>query len=69
MRRLKPCPFCGKAEVLLISAYRELVKTYRVECLVCGVRTAEIVRESNHEDDDEAAKVAAIQAWERRAED
>ena len=61
---IKPCPFCG-GKAIIESAYQHdddwnilhsyYYKTYRVGCVVCGIRTSEY---SN--------KINAFQVWQRR---
>ena len=58
MDELKPCPFCGSADVgtaLQMPQFGEVVKTY-VVCNACGCRTAEYKKAS-----------VAVTIWNERA--
>lgn len=72
MAEIKPCPFCGRVEFIVLDYIEPSNKPrpyglYRyvgkVSCVVCGVD----VMSSGFHDSVESAYNAAVQRWNRRA--
>lgn len=68
---LKPCPFCGGADIVFDYAstrnkrYGEYLTIVYVKCIFCGARS----RAFNDGVSMEYAETLATKAWNRRADD
>lgn len=72
MAKIKPCPFCGKVQFIELDYIEHSEKTrpngYRyvgkVNCVLCGAS----ILSSGFHDSAESAYEAAVQRWNRRAD-
>lgn len=66
MLNLKPCPFCGGADIYLIKNYGFHDDTAVVFCNRC--KAVMFVEENDEEGINEKTQAIAVAAWNRRAD-